>query len=282
MEGYRTAIAGSIKPIAGLDLGQDPFLSNLIKSFKRERPKSLQEFPQWDLSLVLFSLIKEPFEPLAEVPLKFLTYKTVFLVLLAAGCRRSELHALSYEKFSHDSHWRNVTLDPMVSFILKTQLRSKGASALEPISIPSLAHSLGPDLSEDRKLCPVRALKIYLARTQDMRSGKNRLFISFMPGKSSDISKNTISGWIRSLLHLVYTNANKDAAALCGRTTHAIRSMASSLAFSGQVDLDDILKSCSWKSHTTFSDFYLKDMSQVRGDLLTLGPVVAAQRVVSQ
>ena len=281
VEGYRTAIAGSIKPIAGKDLAQDPFISNLLKSFKRERPRSIQEFPPWDLSLVLFSLIKEPFEPLSEAPLKLVTFKTVFLTLLASGCRRGELHAISYEKFSHAPNWKSVTLHPLVSFISKTQLRSKGASALEPISIPSLAHSLGSDLVEDRLLCPVRALKIYLARTQNMRSGKTRLFISFQPGRSSDISKNTISGWIRSLLHLVYTNANQDAATLCGRTTHAIRSMAASLAFSGQVDLEQVLRSCSWKSHTTFSDFYLKDMTQVKGNLLTLGPVVAAQRVVS-
>ena len=115
-------MVGSIKPIAGLDLGQDPFLSNLIKSFKRERPKSIQEFPHWDLSLVLFSLIKEPFEPLDEASLKLLIFKTVFLVLLAAGCKRSELHALSYEKLSHDHHLRNVVLHPLVSFISKKKL----------------------------------------------------------------------------------------------------------------------------------------------------------------
>ena len=77
VEGYRTAIAGSIKPIAGKDLAQDPFISNLLKSFKRERPRSIQEFPPWDLSLVLFSLIKEPFEPLSEAPLKSVTFMTV-------------------------------------------------------------------------------------------------------------------------------------------------------------------------------------------------------------
>ena len=271
VEGYRTAITGSIKPIAGRDLGQDPCLSNLLKSFRRERPKSIREFPPWDLSLVLFSLIKEPFEPLSEAPLKLVTFKTVFLTLLAAGCRRGELHAISYDKFSHAPNWKNVVLHPLVSFISKTQLRSKGASALDPITIPSLAHSLGSDLSEDRLLCPVRALKIYLARTQQMRSGKSRLFISFLPGKSSDISKNTISGWIRSLLHLVYTNANKDAAALCGRTTHAIQSMASSLAFSGQVDLEDILSSCLWKSHTTFLTSISKTCLRLKGNCLLLG-----------
>ena len=56
--------------------------------------------------------------------------------------------------------------------------------------------------------------------------------------------------------------------------------MVASLAFSGEVDLDEILKNCSWKSHTMFSEFYLKDMTQVRDDLLSLGPLVAVQKVV--
>ena len=149
VEGYRTAIAGPIKPIAGRDLGQDPCLSNLLKSFREKDLYPLESSLLGDLSLVLFSLIKEPFEP--------------FLTLLAAGCRRRELHAISYDKFSHAPNWKNVVLHPLVSFISKTQLRSKGASALDPITIPSLAHSLGSDLAEDRLLCPVRALKIYLA-----------------------------------------------------------------------------------------------------------------------
>ena len=76
--------------------GQDPFLHNLLKSFLRERPLALQPFPAWDLSVVLFSLVKDPFEPLSEISLKLLTFKTVFLTPLAAGCRQGETHAVNY------------------------------------------------------------------------------------------------------------------------------------------------------------------------------------------
>ena len=98
-------------------------------------------------------------------------------------------------------------------------------------------------------------------------------FISYQKKKkTSDISKNTIPGWIRALLQLVYSNANKDMVARSGRSTHAIRSIAASLTFSGQVDLDEVFKNCYWKCHTTLSEFYLKDMTQVWDDLLSLGP----------
>ena len=90
-----------------------------------------------------------------------------------------------------------------------------------------------------------------------------------------------MSGWVRSLIHKVYSNANKDAATLVSRTTPAIHAMATSLAFSSQISLDETLKNCSWKNHTIFSDFYLKDMTQVHNDLHSLGPLVAAQVVAS-
>ena len=48
-----------------------------------------------------------------------------------------------------------------------------------------------------------------------------------------------------------------------------------------QIDIEEILKNCSWKSHTTFSEFYLKDLTQVRDNLHSLGPITAAQKVVA-
>ena len=103
-------------------------------------------------------------------------------------------------------------------------------------------------------LCPLRSLKVYLTKTKPFREGKRLLFIYFQKNKTSDVSKTTISGWIRALLHLVYSNANKDTAGLSGSFTHAIRSMVPSLAFMDNV----LLKNCSWKIHTTFRNFIAK------------------------
>lgn len=46
-------------------------------------------------------------------------------------------------------------------------------------------------LVEDRHLCSVRCLKVYLVRTKPFREGKWLLFISYQKNKSSYISKNT-------------------------------------------------------------------------------------------
>ena len=113
--------------------------------------------PAWDLSFVLFSLVKPPFEPVSEIPLKLLTLKTVFLTLLASGATRGERHAIAYSTVTHALNWTNIVLHLVPGFISKTQLRTSGASSLERITIPSIGHTLGRDLAEDRHLSSERS-----------------------------------------------------------------------------------------------------------------------------
>ena len=126
-----------------LDPSSCPLASTLVKTqcfktaFPRERTKALQTFPAWHLSVVLISLVKEPFKPLSDISLKLLTFS-----LLAAGCRKGQIHALSYSTLTHSPNWINVVIHP-------AQLRTKGASTLEPITISSRGHTLGRDLAED-------------------------------------------------------------------------------------------------------------------------------------
>ena len=280
IQGYRAAIAGALKLTTGEDLGADPRLSNLIQSFRAERPVTKDPFPKWDLTLVLHALVEKPFEPLGEVSIKILTLKTVFLVLLASGARRGEVHALDARSLSHAPDWSWITLHPVPEFLAKTQRRSEGASRFEGIKIRALAPSVGPDLQEGKALCPVRAVRCYLKRTEHFRKAQRRLFISYQENRSTDITVNTISIWIKNLLHLVFMASKTDWSDVSGRSTHAIRSWASSIAFFKNVALNDILQACTWKNHSTFSEFYLKDISEVRDDLFSLGPLSVAQSII--
>ena len=114
--------------------------------------------PQWDLGLVLSALKLPPFEAATEVDLKFVSYKCCFLLALASGRRRSEIHALSVSdsclRFNRDQP--AVTL--LTSFLGKNQIPCKSS---EPIFIPALPSDSSSDL-----LCPIRILKIYLDRTR--------------------------------------------------------------------------------------------------------------------
>ena len=73
----------------------DAILGAVVRGRDLSCPRPVRRIPAWDLFLVLASLRGPPYEPLREVPLKFLTLKTAFLVPLASGRRSSEVHALS-------------------------------------------------------------------------------------------------------------------------------------------------------------------------------------------
>ena len=127
-------------------------------------------YPKWSLRIVLNYLTKDPFEHISKCSLENLTWKTVFLVALASGRRRSEIHALSVsdECFRFAPNLPQVSLLTEPGFLSKTQ---KPGKAPAKIVIKSLAHHVGKDLP-DYTLCPVRALKAYKDRTRAMRSAK--------------------------------------------------------------------------------------------------------------
>ena len=92
IDGYRSAIADKLGN-STVNVSKDENLTRLLDSFHRDRPKGRRGIPSWNLSLVLHQLTKAPFEPLKEASLKHLTFKTVFLLALGSGKRRSEIHA---------------------------------------------------------------------------------------------------------------------------------------------------------------------------------------------
>jgi integrase len=236
--------------------------------------------PSWNLALVLQALTQAPLEPLKDASLKLLTLKTIFLIALASGKRRSELHALRADTLLRDEHWHSVTLQPDPTFVSKTDLANKGVAVVTAFTINSLKGKLGRSMSADRSLCPVRALKHYWQRTADLRKDSSRLFISFKKGFSGDIAKNTISFWIRKAILLAYEHASPDTTQLFSVKAHDVRAMASSWAFLRNVSLDNIMNACSWRTHSTFTHHYLRDLTLISGDLLKLGPIVAAQHTV--
>ena len=178
IDGYRSAIADKLGS-STINVSKDENLTRLLDNFHRDRPKGRRGTPSWNLSLVLHQLTKAPFEPLKEASLKHLTFKTVFLLALGSGKRRSEIHAWLHKNIRHQSDWSKVSLYPSPSFLSKNQLAKEGPDSVAPVVIPGLAPSLDRSLKGDRSLCPVRALRYYLDRTSDLRQNKELVFVSF-------------------------------------------------------------------------------------------------------
>lgn len=256
-------------------LGTDSHISELIRSFELLRPVSRSLTPKWDLSCVLWSLTKAPYEPLSEASLSHLTWKTVFLLTLASAKRRSEIHALSVEsthlRFNSDG---SVTLLCQPGFLAKTQLPSV---APKPFTIPSLSRDLTRS-DPDRTLCPVRALRFYMDKVKSARGSRSRLFLP-VKGKH-DISAASISRWIASAIRLAYSELTDQDLSFLQIRPHELRALSASWAFVNSASLDDILSAATWKQASTFSTFYLRSFSSNQGNLFSLGPLVAAQHVV--
>ena len=73
----------------------DPMLKRWIKGLEHFKGIPHMITPVWCLELVLTALTKAPSEPNMTYPLKYITWKTAFLLTITSSCRASEMHVLS-------------------------------------------------------------------------------------------------------------------------------------------------------------------------------------------
>jgi hypothetical protein len=58
---------------------------------------------------------------------------------------------------------------------------------------------------------------------------------------------------------------------LCRIKAHEVRAMSASWKAYQGTSLDEIMEACSWRSKSTFSEFYLRDMCSFLDDIYKLG-----------
>ncbi len=78
-----------------MSLGKDPQASRFLHGTLKLRPAACTRVLTWDLAIILQGLSLAPFEPLEEVPAKFLTLKVVILLAISSLKRIGDLQALS-------------------------------------------------------------------------------------------------------------------------------------------------------------------------------------------
>ena len=88
-----------------------------------------------------------------------------------------------------------------------------------------------------------------------------------------------LSSWIKQTVILCYELSDQEALTLHQVKAHDVRAFAAFEAFQSGFSLEQILSACHWKSHNTFTQFYLKDVAWADSELFHLGPVVAAQQM---
>ena len=134
LKGYVTAISRRQSIVRGATLSLDPSIRRWIKDLEHTKGIPHMIMPTWCLELVLVALTKALFEPIRTCHLKYLTWKTVFLLAITSGRRASELHTLCcrppYIRFSI----AGVSLFMKLEFLKKAFIK---ANASRPIYVPA-------------------------------------------------------------------------------------------------------------------------------------------------
>ncbi len=201
---YVAAIAAQ-RELDEVPLGRHRMVSAFMRGVRRLRPVRPTAVPSWDLSVVLEGLVTAPFEPLESASERILTLKVALLLALTSLKRVGDLQAFSVSETCMDfaPGLVKVTLRPRPGYIpkvLSTSFRSQVV----------MLHSFHPPpfaSSEDERLhmlCPVRALKLYVDRSEVWRKS-SQLFVCFGAGRRGlATSKQRISHWVRDAISLAY------------------------------------------------------------------------------
>jgi hypothetical protein len=251
--GYRTAVGTLHKGFEdGSFVSNNPVLHRIVQGAFTLRPPPQRLVPAWSLTLVLRALAAAPYEPLGKASLQDLTFKTAFLIALAAPRRSSETTALSI----HEDHlvWTRmgVRLTTKVGFIAKNQRRNFTPTPIELTEMSKLS-----DTAEDKVWCPVRALKYYIHATKSIRKD-DQLFVKTIKPHNA-IKPTTLAGWLVKTIMASYPPGT--CPGVHGKPrAHDVRGVATSWAKFNLVSVDDIAKAATWKSHNTFTACYMKDI----------------------
>ncbi len=117
-------------------------------------------------------------------------------------------------------------------------------------------------------LCPVRALRVYVDRTQSFRTS-DQLFVCFGgQQKGKAVSKQRLAHWIVEAIVLAY-QARRLPCPL-GVRAHSTRGVASSWALARGASIADICRAAGWAAPNTFARFYNLRVEPVSSRVLAL------------
>ncbi len=248
---YVAAIAAHHDAVDGKSLGKHDLVIRFLRGARRLNPPRPHLVPSWDLPSVLSALRGAPFEPLQSVELKFLSLKTVLLSALATVKRVGDLQAFSVDdsclEFGPaDSH---VVLRPRPGYVPKVPTMPFRDQVVNLQALPR--EEADPAIA---LLCPVRALRIYVDRTQSFRTSDQRFVCFGGQQKGRAVSKQRLAHWIVEAIVLAY-QARRLPCPL-GMRAHSTRGVASSWALARGASIADICKAAGWATPNTFARFY--------------------------
>ena len=270
LRGYVAAISSRHRLVDGLTMGTQSLVSCFLREARRLCPPRGRLIPAWDLRVVLDALTEPPFELLSGLGLELLSLKVVFILPIASVKRGSELCALSVHPacLRLGGEGSAISLLRNLAFLLKVLPRSFVARplVLDPFHPPP-HESL--EVSRLHLVCPVRALRGYIARTSSVRQSDQLCACFGGSVRGQAVSKQWLARWVVRAIELAYSSAPP-----AGVVAHSTRGIVASWALFRGASLEEVCAAAGWASSLTFAKFYhLNVVSSVGGSFLqTAGP----------
>ncbi|XP_050706772.1 uncharacterized protein LOC126992159 [Eriocheir sinensis] len=225
--------------VDGYRAGNHPLVSRFFRRVFNLRPSTPRYAETWDVQLVLHQL--RTMEPLCSLSLKELTLKLAMLMALTQAARVQTLHLLLLGDIRIRQDYICVWLGGNIK-----QCRPK--FNVRAVTFKAYA--------KDCRLCVCETLKMYITRTEQLRSGLDKetgtLLISFIkPHKP--VTKDTIARWLREVLRMSGVDTEKYSAG-------SVRPAAASKAKAMAVPITHIMAKAGWSKEATFAKYYDKEI----------------------
>ena len=240
----RSAVSAYLCPDDVDKIGQHPLVCKIVKGVFNNRPSLPKYCDTWEVDTVIDMLGKWP--DAEQLSLMKLTLRTLMLIALLSGQRGQTLHSLTVD----DVKMYKSKCVLVYSSLLK---QSKPGTHLKPLEIPCF---------ENKRLCAVHHLHLYLKKTSSLRTGK-ALFISCIK-PYAPVKRDTISRWIKEVLTMAGIDVTKYSA-------HSTRAASTSAALSRGAQINTVLQAGGWSNKSTFTRFYHKIAGQSEDDSVGSG-----------
>ena len=208
-----------------------------MKGIRNNRPSLPRYTSTWNTEVVV-SFLKE----FDHGTLKTLTLKLVMLLALVTAQRAQTLSKLKLGDM--------VDRGNSIEFRISSALKNKA---------PGVAQIHLKEFAEDRRICVVTILKLYLSQTKNLRKGGDENVLVSWIKPYNPVHVDTIRRWILIVMGL----SGIDTATY---KPHSTRAASSSKAKQSMVPIDGILAAGMWSKESTFAKYYNKDIHEPNED----------------
>ena len=240
---YRSALRRPVMSSFGIDIIENELIQSLFKSAKSKgRSKNKCKKVEWDLEKVLRMFDSREFLASCALDWKLRYMSDFFLVLIANPLRISEFQSLVIENVEFKANG-NVCLRPFEGFIPKNQ-----SVNFVPKSITL------PVYKSKKNLCPVMALKRYLAKADEIckSANKARLSCLWLNFRGDKLSKQSMRNWLKKIISRANPQVNSK-----NLRFHSVRGVVATNDFN-KLSLAELLKSMNWSSGETYFKYYAR------------------------